>query len=197
MSFELPPILPTGQLQLTDPGALRAIANPTRLRILSRLRLQGPATATECSRVVGESPSSCSYHLRQLARHGFVEEAGDSPDGRERRWRARGFGMRWETTGSPEFEAAGAVLRQVVLDLDLRNLFDWFDRERNEPEEWRRAAMFGDSTLAVTPAELKELNERLMALIQPYSARVRDRRTTPEGARQVQVVIFGMPLREE
>ena len=197
MSFELPPILPTGQLELTDPGALRAIANPTRLRILSRLRLQGPATATECSRVVGESPSSCSYHLRQLARYGFVEEAPDGPDGRERRWRARGFGVRWQTTVSPELEAAAGVLRQVVLDLNLHNLFDWFDREREEPEEWRRAAMFGDSTLAVTPTELKELNERVIALIQPYSARVRDRLPTPEGARQVQVVFFGMPLREQ
>src|SRR5207237_5468648 len=100
MSFELPPILPTGQLQLTDPGALRAIANPTRLRILSWLRLRGPATATECSEAVGESPSSCSYHLRQLARFGFVEAEGEGPAGRERRWRAAGLGMRAAQTGT-------------------------------------------------------------------------------------------------
>src|SRR5207237_8415689 len=124
MSFEVPRLLPNGQLELTDPGALRAIANPTRLRILSRLRLRGPATATECSEAVGESPSSCSYHLRQLARFGFVEEEGEGPDGRERRWRARGFGMRWSQTGSPEYVAAAGVLRQVVLDADLRHLFD-------------------------------------------------------------------------
>jgi DNA-binding transcriptional ArsR family regulator len=197
MSFELPRILAGGQLELTDPGALRAIANPTRLRILSRLRMRGPATATECSETVGESPSSCSYHLRQLARFGFVEEAGDGSDGRERRWRARGFGMRWKSTGSPEYVAAASVLRQVVLDANLGNLFDWFDREQAEPEEWRRAATFSDSTLAVTPAELRELNERLMALIQPYSGRLRDRLPTPEGARRVQVVFFEVPLKEE
>ncbi|MBO0683009.1 MAG: winged helix-turn-helix transcriptional regulator, partial [Candidatus Dormibacteraeota bacterium] len=92
---------------------MRAVAHPTRLRILSRLRLHGPATATECSRTVGESPSGCSYHLRQLARFGFVEEVQDGGDGRERRWRARGFGMRWARTGSTEYLAASGALREV------------------------------------------------------------------------------------
>jgi DNA-binding transcriptional ArsR family regulator len=193
MPFESSPVLPGGQLELTDPGALRAIANPTRMRILNRLRMKGPGTATECSEEVGESPSSCSYHLRQLARFGFVEEADGGSDGRERRWRARGFGMRWSNTGSPEYEAAAGVLRQVVLDVDLQGLFDWFDRESSEPAEWREAAMFSDSTLAVTPAELKELDERISALWEPYFARVRDRLPTPEGARQVQVVFLGFP----
>jgi DNA-binding transcriptional ArsR family regulator len=193
MSFELPRVLPGGQLDLTNPGALRAIANPTRMRILQRLRMKGPATATECSEEVGESPSSCSYHLRQLARFGFVEEADGRSDGRERRWRARGFGMRWSSTGSPEYVAASSVLRQVVLDVDLQHLFDWFDREPSEPAEWREAATFSDSTLAVTPAELMELDERIRALFAPYLARVRDRLPTPEGARQVQVVFLGFP----
>src|SRR5205085_5807390 len=136
------------------PGALRAIASPTRLRILQRLRMGGPATATECSEEVGESPSSCSYHLRQLARFGFVEETDGGSDGRERRWKARGFGMRWANTGSPEYVAAASVLRQVVLDVDLQHLFEWFDREPSEPAEWSDAATFSNSTLAVTPAEL-------------------------------------------
>jgi DNA-binding transcriptional ArsR family regulator len=195
MAFKLPSILPNGQLELTDPGALRAIANPTRLQILSRLRMQGPATATECSEGVSESPSSCSYHLRQLARFGFVELAEGS-DGRERRWRARGFGMRWASTGSAQYVAAAQVLRQVVLDADLQQLFDWLDREHAEPDQWREAAMFGDSTIAVTPAELRELDERIEALIEPYFARVRDGQATPEDARQVQVFYFGVPRRE-
>ena len=72
--------------RLTDPGAVRALAHPGRYAILERLQLQGPATATECAQVAGLTPSACSYHLRLLARHGFVEEAdnagGDGAAGR-------------------------------------------------------------------------------------------------------------------
>src|SRR5205807_9359672 len=125
--WQPPQAAPAGELALTHLGALRPMARPPALRSLNPLRVGAPATATECSEAVGESPSSCSYHLRQLARFGFVEEEGEGPDGRERRWRARGFGMRWSQTGSPEYVAAAGVLRQVVLDADLRHLFDWFD----------------------------------------------------------------------
>jgi hypothetical protein len=60
--------------RLTDPGAVRALAHPGRYAILERLQLEGPATATECAQVAGLTPSACSYHLRLLARHGFVED---------------------------------------------------------------------------------------------------------------------------
>jgi DNA-binding transcriptional ArsR family regulator len=193
MSFELPPVLASGQLELTDPGALRAIASPIRLRILFRLRMGGPATATECSQDVGESPSSCSYHLRQLARFGFVEEAEGGSDGRERRWRARGLGMRWSSTGSPEYVAASGALRETLLDTYLRRLSGWFEHEDREPPEWREAMPFGDSLVAVTAEELSELNERLTKLMEPYFARVRDRQRWPDGARLVQIVTLASP----
>src|SRR5882724_11914987 len=60
--------------RLTSTEALRALGHTTRLRILARLQLRGDSTATECAEEVGESASSCSYHLRTLAKHGFVEE---------------------------------------------------------------------------------------------------------------------------
>ena len=71
--------------KLTSVAALRALGHPTRLRILAHLQLSGDATATECAAEVGESASSCSYHLRPLAQHGFVEQV-PTDDGRERRW---------------------------------------------------------------------------------------------------------------
>ena len=78
--------------QIADARVLRALAHPVRTAILSRLHV-GPATATECSEAVGESPSACSYHLRKLAELDFVEEA-DSSDGRERPWKVKVTG--WE-----------------------------------------------------------------------------------------------------
>ena len=36
--------------------------------------------------MLGESPANCAFHLRTLAKYGFVEEAGGGR-GRERPWR--------------------------------------------------------------------------------------------------------------
>lgn len=66
--------------------ALRALAHPVRQRLLRALAAAGTATATELAEQVGESPPNCSWHLRQLARYGFVTEAGGGP-GRKRPWR--------------------------------------------------------------------------------------------------------------
>ncbi|PFG36250.1 helix-turn-helix protein [Flavimobilis soli] len=79
---------------VTDLDTLRAVTHPLRMRILGTLRLEGPATASELARALGESSGSTSYHLRQLERYGYVVD--DVPDGdddrpasrRERRWRA-------------------------------------------------------------------------------------------------------------
>src|SRR3989442_5714240 len=94
-------------LELTDPKVMRALAHPARTAILNLLQEQGSATATECAEAVGESPSACSYHLRQLAAYGFVEQV-PSEDGRERRWRAalQGYGGAEDAQERPEGPAA-------------------------------------------------------------------------------------------
>src|SRR2546429_2370715 len=84
------PGMPGNPVELTDPRMMRALAHPGRIAIWTHLALHGSATATECAEIAGLSPSACSYHLRTLARYGFVEEDPDSAaDGRERPWRAR------------------------------------------------------------------------------------------------------------
>jgi DNA-binding transcriptional ArsR family regulator len=88
-------------VEMTDPAVIRALAHPARAAILAFLS-DGPATATECSEAADESPSSCSYHLRTLAKLGFVEETA-SEDGRERRWRLKieGHGIPKSAQESP------------------------------------------------------------------------------------------------
>ena len=63
-------------VELNDPRALRALAHPVRLSLVSLLRRAGPLTATQAGERIGESATTCSFHLRQLARYGLVEEAG-------------------------------------------------------------------------------------------------------------------------
>jgi DNA-binding transcriptional ArsR family regulator len=177
---------------LTAPAALRALAHPTRLRILGRLRLHGDATATECAEYVGESPSSCSYHLRTLARHGFVEET-PSEDGRERRWHSRVTGLDFDagTEASDEFRAASGLARAALLELSDDAVRAYLTHEQSFPPAWREAATFMAATIVATPKELEELAERIHALVEEYAPS--RRRKKPRGARLVDVGVRAVP----
>ena len=69
----------------SDPERIRALAHPLRLALLEYLDDVGEATATQCAKHTGESVANCSFHLRLLARYGFIEPAEQR--GRERPWR--------------------------------------------------------------------------------------------------------------
>jgi hypothetical protein len=73
--------------RLTDPRALRAYAHPVRMALVGLLRTERPLTATRGAELLGELSGTCSFHLRQLAKYGLVEEAGGGT-GREKPWRA-------------------------------------------------------------------------------------------------------------
>ena len=64
---------------VNDPKTLRALTHPVRLALLEALALEGPLTATAAGELIGESPTTCSFHFRQLAKYGFVEEAASGP----------------------------------------------------------------------------------------------------------------------
>ena len=158
---------------------MRALAHPTRLALLDHLHAVGQATATECGDAVGDSPSSCSYHLRALAKWGFVEEA-DGGVGRERPWRP--------TAARIEFDSDGlesAVLRDALVARQQQRIRDALRREHEVPPRWRRAAQTSSASLDVTPLELEELGERFEALLDEYRGRGERR-----GTRGV-VVSFG------
>src|SRR6478736_7487779 len=65
---------------------LRGLAHPLRLQLLQVLRAEGPATASQLARRLGESSGATSYHLRALHRAGLVEEV-EQRNARERWWR--------------------------------------------------------------------------------------------------------------
>src|SRR5262249_11548655 len=103
-------------MELTDPRALRAYAHPIRLKLVGLLRRTGPLTATQAGEKIGESAANCSFHLRQLAKFGLVEEAGGGK-GRERPWRATSITTEWPDGGAdPEAVEAGAMLSRVVVE---------------------------------------------------------------------------------
>lgn len=100
-----------GDMEITDPKAMRALAHPVRLAILERLQRHGPATATQLSPHVGATPSVASWHLRHLAGFGLVRDAVEGgADRRERRWEAVARGFRFETPEDEDGRAAAQLL---------------------------------------------------------------------------------------
>src|SRR6188474_2788090 len=80
--------------RITDPQVMRALAHPARIEIMEHLGSTGAVvTATECAELVGLSPSATSYHLRELAKYGLVEQAPSRGDARERVWRSTSSGF--------------------------------------------------------------------------------------------------------
>jgi DNA-binding transcriptional ArsR family regulator len=59
---------------------VRALANPTRIQILDAI-VDGPASASELSARIGESPAVIGYHLRVLRTTGCVRMVEDAPVG--------------------------------------------------------------------------------------------------------------------
>jgi DNA-binding transcriptional ArsR family regulator len=181
-------------VELTDPKMMRALAHPARIAIWTHLGLQGPATATECAEIAGLSPSACSYHLRTLARYGFVEEDPDSAaDGRERPWRARmlAFSLN-DVPGAP---AATRVASRLLVE-NLRVAAEevrakYVARQREYPADWQAAAGETFSVAHVTPEELQRMREQVLEVMDPY---VRlEPGSRPAGARPVRIMLDMFP----
>src|SRR6516164_3024422 len=153
---ETEPGMPGNPVKLTDPKVMRALAHPARIAIWTHIGLRGPATATECAEVAGLSPAACSYHLRTLARYGFIEEdRASAADGRERPWRARLLAFTLEDR--PDEPAAGRVASRLLVEklragaeqVRARDL----DRKSEYPADWQAAAGEMFSVAHVTPDE--------------------------------------------
>lgn len=183
-------------VQLTEPRALRALAHPIRLELMGLLRREGPVTATQAGEQIGESAASCSFHLRQLAKYGLVEEAGGG-HGRERPWRATAISTEWASRGpDEETDAAGAMLSKVVVERYLQNAIAWLDRRSSEDPEWVEAAAISDALVYMTVDELREVDEKIQALLEPFLQRLEDSEPPAAGARPVTVIALGFPLPE-
>jgi DNA-binding transcriptional ArsR family regulator len=180
-------------LRITDPRMLRALAHPARIAILEHLALDGPATATQCADVAGLSPSACSYHLRALARFGFIEPAPDgAADGRHRPWQTRVLGIDYGDPGSSGAMLAAEHTLTGIVQQRLDEVKDRYHaREAEYPPDWREAAGMRSDVLHVSPAELAEIRDRLAAELSRF--RRLDPVDRPPGALRVQVVLDLVP----
>jgi len=139
--------------------------------------------------VVGESPTACAYHLRMLARLGFVEEAGGG-QGRERPWRLVPASLTiGDDPDDPAIAKASSALEKILLERFIANIRR-FDRERARyaPEVLDVTATIQSIAFA-TPEEMAGLREELVALLSRYVARL-DPALRPAGGYPFEVIVF-------
>ncbi|KKZ85982.1 transcriptional regulator [Rhizobium phaseoli] len=148
-----------------EPTALKALAHPVRLRVLGMLRIDGPATATQLAARLGLNSGATSYHLRQLAQYGFIEEAPHASR-RDRWWRAS-----HEITSVPPSEAEGDGLEldlafnQAALSLQVSQMQQALEEYADLPAEWRKATAADDIIIPMTAAQAEALTKRLTDII--------------------------------
>ncbi len=157
-----------------DARSLVALAHPLRIQMRDRLRRGGPATATQLARELGESSGATSYHLRMLARHGFIEPDPGRGRGRERWWRATDDVLQIFPSDFVEDEATRDALR--VVDAERRRISEaraerWLRERPQWGQRWRDAAEDSVFVAALNPDDARALADELVAVIDRYLAR--------------------------
>src|SRR5262245_62610796 len=159
--------------RLSDPRELQALAHPVRLGIMELLTVSGPLTATELADRLDETPANCSWHLRKLAEHAFVEEAGGGI-GRQRPWRVRSIGLAWDDVeATPGELRAGRALEEMLLQRQVSRYQLARTQLLEDGElEWAEAAANTQHASWLTAEELDALNLEIRAVLERYADRL-------------------------
>ncbi len=173
------------------PEALKAFAHPLRMALFTELVQRGPATASQLARTLGESSGQTSYHLRQLERHGFVEDDPRHSGGRERWWRPIGFALsEMALFTNPDTAAPAMEIVQQAIAERAAALTSWmedFDPAAEAPGQ------LSATTIELSEAETEQLGAELTAVIERWTDHTRDR-TPPPGARRFRVYADVLPV---
>ncbi|MGH1564274.1 ArsR/SmtB family transcription factor [Mumia sp. DW29H23] len=174
---------------ITDAKALSALANPFRARMLDALTVDGPSTASMLAQRTGQAVGSASHHLKVLHEAGLVEEAPElAKDRRERWWRKVSTSLRWsraEFAGDTVAVDAALAAESLALQRQVDAARAWL---ANAPSaaDWDDAAFATQTWLHLTPDELRELAEEMVALLTRWHARP----TPDDGAAREPILVF-------
>jgi DNA-binding transcriptional ArsR family regulator len=177
-----------------DAVSLRVLAHPLRVRLLSALRLYGPATASQLAARLAESSGATSYHLRRLALHGFVAEEPELGTRRERWWRAVHRTTRFDMTLDEQTRAIGGEYLRAVAHNYSNRMVEFADCAESVADRygagWEEVFTLSDWTLQLSVERAAELHREVFELMRRY-------RDEPGGAPAstliAQVQLFPVP----
>lgn len=186
------------------PSALRAYAHPLRLRMIQFLNDQGPATATQLAAEFGESTGQTSYHLRQLAKHGLIEDDTTRGRGRERWWKSTSFHLSTAemVREDPRLLGAAQLMLDAVVHARSDALRSWLVQLDHAPQPWVDVSTQDQTTIHLTAEETRRLNEEVAAVLNAWVTHSQSRQanaSVPADAERVRIYYDAFPLltREE
>lgn len=167
---------------ITDPSRIRALAHPLRLELLDLLGDVGEATATRCAERTGETVANCSFHLRTLAKAGFIEPAPGQ--GREKPWRlaSRSRMLDVDPADPTSFHAMSELVGLVVTR-EAERVRSFMATHPTRPDGWRDTVTVTTSSFWATADEMRELVATVAQLAERFAGRTEDPSLRPEGAR--------------
>jgi len=172
------------------PEALKAMAHPVRLRLIGLLRHDGPSTASALAERLGLNSGVTSYHLRQLAKHGYVVDDESRGNGRDRWWKAAQQSTRvGEHEQSDEEREAVDAFAQAIAVVHTEQLQRAVEERPLLPLEWREPSTLSDWSKHLTAARALELTRAIDDLVTRF---VEDDADT-EGAEDFIVTVHGFP----
>ncbi|WP_232665299.1 ArsR/SmtB family transcription factor [Pseudonocardia sp. TRM90224] len=178
--------------RLADLAAVTTLAHPRRRQILERLKLGGPATSAMLARDLDLNTGATSYHLRELAASGLVEDVPERASGRERWWQAARHDLRFprRSEQSPEMRQAFEEMSRIGFAADLEDFARAYEATAEASDPWSDAFLHSRGSIDVTGEELVQFFEEYIALLKRYQRRPDQR---PEGARTVYARFFAHP----
>src|SRR5580693_3520385 len=164
---------PGTELQtVSDARTMRALAHPVRIALIEALMLGGAMTATEAGERLGESPTTCSFHLRQT-----------------------GIGLSLAVPADAESQLAAAAVLSLVRERQLERYRTWRQSMASYPRRWQDAAEDSAYILHLTVEELEQLNKDFAAMLMPlFKERIADPSKRPAGAVPVELLLFSYPI---
>ncbi|KJY41475.1 ArsR family transcriptional regulator [Streptomyces sp. NRRL B-1568] len=156
-----------------------------RTALLDLLAEVGTVTATEAAARLGYSSGLCSFHLRQLARHGHIEEAPHG-GGRARPWRLRQHVPHVEASAEDQFG-------DLARGLEDESWQRWLAQRDQAPSEWRHDEAFS-AVAYLTPDEMSRVAAAIRRTLAPYQDREHRPLARPDGARPVALITRLFPL---
>lgn len=180
---------PSDEQVISDPVRIRALAHPVRLELLDYLDDAGKATATQCAAATGESVASCSYHLRMLAKHGYIEQV-DQP-GREKPWKVVSHGRSSVIDrNAPGSVHAVSAMASIFVHRQLDRIQSWLQRAPQLPVDDIDVSTVTTSSFYATHDEIRQFREDLWELARRFDGRWQHPELWPEGSMPVE--LFGV-----
>jgi DNA-binding transcriptional ArsR family regulator len=181
-----PPIDDSLGERISDPRRVRALAHPVRLDLMDALG-DGELTATECAEITGETVANCSYHLRTLAKYGYI--VAGTRRGREKPWQlvSRSRDIRPDLD-DPTSVAAVRVMAELALDRSVDHAKAWFAEMTNEDPEWIDSSTITTTSTWATVEEFAAISSVLQHITEHLRGRNDDPTLRPAGARPIQVL---------